>query len=201
MMKLVPVVAFSLCALSSSLLGQDVPAVRKGATEVAGFVGASYGIYDFRVMGGGNVAYAVTRLVMPYGEFTYFPGIGRETKILDTGGANGNFLRGLPLSDFHGGVHIRIPLREKHVVPYLSAGAGAIHFYETTSSAKVTLNGITTTLLFTDPSQNKFAANFGGGFRFYLNEKFGMRVEAKAYTAKDEAVFGKVTVGFFYQIK
>ncbi len=206
MIKLVPVVAFSLVALSGSLFGQDVPSVRKGATEVAGFVGASYGIDDFRVMGGGNIAYAVTRLIMPYAEFTYFPGIGRQTTItVPQVGANGsitpvnvNFLRSLPLTDFHGGVHFRIPLKEKHVVPYLAAGAGVVHFYSKTTT--VTVPGFTFAPI-TDPAQNKFAANFGGGFRFYFNEKFGMRLEAKAYTAKDEAVFGKVTVGFFYQIR
>jgi hypothetical protein len=161
-------------------------------------------------MGGGNIAYAVTRLIMPYGEFTYFPGIGRETTliipIVNPGGSvtntNVNFLRSIPLADFHGGVHFRIPLKEKHVVPYLAVGAGAVHFYKTTNTGTITTpSGVLTLAPYTDPAQNKFAANFGGGFRFYFNEKFGMRLEAKAYTVKDEAVFGKVTVGFFYQIK
>jgi hypothetical protein len=211
MLKIAPVVAFSIVALTSSLFGQDVPSVRKGATEVAGFVGASYGIDDFRVMGGGNIAYAVTRLIMPYAEFTYFPGIGREISIpVPFTNPNGsvtitsyNKQFSVPLTDFHGGVHFRIPLKEKHVVPYLAAGAGVIHFYESTQTSNIPLpNGsVLTAVPFTSPAENKFAANFGGGFRFYFNEKFGMRLEAKAYTAKDVATFGKVTVGFFYQIK
>lgn len=195
MKKLVSAAVLLFAAVA--LHAQDAPAVVKGATEVAGFAGASYGIDDFRVMGGGNVAYAVTREIMPYAEFTYFPGIGRETTV---GAARQ--VHSVPLADFHGGIHIRIPIKEKKYVPYLSGGVGVIHSYNTTYTASAVVNGQTITFLpFTDPAKSKFAGNFGGGFRFYFNEKFGMRLEAKAYTAKDEAVFGKVTAGFFYQIR
>jgi len=193
------VAALSVLALSLTLplVAQDVPAVRKGATEIAGFMGASYGIDDFRVMGGANVAYAVTRAIMPYAEFSYFPGIGRKDTL-----SNANLVYSVPLTDFHGGVHIRIPIGESKVVPYLSGGVGMIHTSPVTFSATQVINGITVVYPpFTAPAESKFAGNFGGGFRFYLSEKFGVRLEAKAYSAKDEAVFGKVTVGFFYQIR
>src|SRR4051794_31613736 len=102
-MKKLALVALLILHASTANWAADVPAVRKGTTELAGFLGASYGIYDFRVMGGANAAYAVTREIMPYAEFTYFPAIGRESSI------NGlTIVHPVPLSDFHGGVHIRI---------------------------------------------------------------------------------------------
>ena len=192
-----PAVACIGVLLSLPVFAQDVPAVRKGATEIAGFVGASYGIDEFRVMGGGNVAYAVTREIMPYAELSYFPGIGRRDTVNNT-----DYIYSVPLTDFHGGVHIRIPIKESKVVPYLSAGMGLVHLQSVTYTSTAIVNGQTITYKpYTFPSESKFAGNFGGGFRFYVNEKFGIRLEAKAYAAKDEAVFGKVTVGFFYQIK
>jgi hypothetical protein len=200
MNKLLAVLAVSVFAAVA--LAQDVPAVRKGATEVAGFVGTSYGIDEFRIMGGGNIAYAVSRVVMPYAEFTYFPGIGRSvTQSFPQGTVK--FQYSVPLADYHVGFHIRIPIKESHIVPYLAAGVGGIHTYSVTTTAKVNFTDGTSLTLgpFTDPAQNAVAGNAGGGFRFYVNEKFGLRIEAKAYKAKDLPVFGKATFGFFYQIR
>src|SRR5262245_44954284 len=49
-----------------------------GHVEVNGFVGASKGIDRYRVMGGGNISLRATSWLLPYGEFSYFPGIKRE---------------------------------------------------------------------------------------------------------------------------
>jgi hypothetical protein len=97
MISLKKLSGFTSCCLGLilclPLAAQDVPAVRKGATEVAGFVGASYGIDEFRVMGGGNVAYALTREIMPYAEVSYFPGIGRRDTVNST-----NYVYSVPLT-------------------------------------------------------------------------------------------------------
>jgi hypothetical protein len=201
-MNRVCTVAIGALFLSGAAVAQDVPAVVKGAKEVAGFVGASYGIDDFRVMGGGNVAWAVTRRIMPYAEFTYFPGIGRTyTQSFSQGVVK--YVYSVPLTDFHGGIHIRLPIKESKIVPYLSLGIGDVHASKVTTTANVVLSDGTKVTLgpFTDPPKNEFAGNFGGGFRYYKDEKFGLRVEAKAYKAQGEQVFGKVTVGLFYQIR
>ena len=50
----------------------------KGDTEIGGFLGGSYGLDSWRVMGGGNFAYAIHKIVMPYVEYNYFPGIQRQ---------------------------------------------------------------------------------------------------------------------------
>src|SRR5262245_38320551 len=88
----------------------QVSVVRSGSFEVGGFVGASYGVDKFRPMGGGNVTYAINKWILPYGEFSYFPGIARDIHISVPGLATpvtGTF--SVPLADIHGGVHIRVP--------------------------------------------------------------------------------------------
>ena len=67
-------------ALGTSWTGYsaDAPIIRQGVTEAGGFVGASYGVDKARVMGGGNIVYSLTKVLMPYGEVSYFPGIVRS---------------------------------------------------------------------------------------------------------------------------
>src|SRR5207237_587808 len=132
-------------------------------------------IDEFRIMGGGNVAYALTRHFMPYGEFTYFPGIGRSTNIATPNG-NVKFNFSVPLSDFHGGVHIRLPIRESRFVPYLVIGAGVVHSYKRTERAVITDPNGSFSVDVPVAAQSDFAVNFGGGIRYYINERFGLRV-------------------------
>src|SRR5262245_56167912 len=107
---------------ATSALGQ-VSAVRAGSFEVGPFIGASYGIDKFRVMGGGNITYALkNKYVLPYFEYSYFPGIPRT--VSGVVGTNPYRLTlGLPLHDIHGGVHVRMPIfKESPIVPYLVFG-------------------------------------------------------------------------------
>ena len=51
-------------------------AIRAGSIEVGPFIGGSYGIDKFHVMAGGNITYALkNKWVLPYFEYSYFPGI------------------------------------------------------------------------------------------------------------------------------
>jgi len=193
-------VLFLLCAVAWA---QDVPAVRAKNTEIGLFAGASHGVDQFRVMGGGNVSYAVTRVFMPYAEFSYFPGIRRKVTI--RAGGTGNpitFNFSQPLADFHGGVHIRIPLGESRVVPYLVVGVGGLRSFSRTENVTVTDVQGTFPLTITQPATTDFAANFGGGLRAYVNERFGVRLEAKTYrpTGTYTDFFYKVEGGIFFQI-
>jgi hypothetical protein len=206
-MKGLPLLMLGFVSACSGLLAQDVPVVDRGTTELAGFAGGSYGIDQFRGMGGANVGYSVTRNLMPYGEFTYFPGVGRSQDGPNLGSGIGTvqFVYPVRLADIHAGIHYRIPLGEHNkFVPYLAAGVGVIRTFTVTNliasvtlpdGQKINSNPIT------DAAKSEVAGNFGGGFRIYFDQKFGMRIEAKAYKAQDERVFGKVTFGFFYQIR
>ena len=206
---------FALLAIAAGgfIHAQAVSAVRSGSFEIDPFIGASYGV-DFRVMGGANVSFAVNKWLLPYGEFSYFPGIGRTETGMFAGTGNPVTLHyNVPMSDFHGGVHIRLPIHESPIVPYLAFGAGGLHSYATTVSATYQVAGGATQMLPGLPAaaSNNFALNFGGGIRFYLSQRFGMRVEAKAYKPFGDLpglfgntppnVFGKVEFGVFYQAR
>ena len=190
------VVAAGLLTLPAAWGQQkDVAIPLKGDTEIGGFIGSSYGLDSWRVMGGGNFAYAVHRVVMPYVEYSYFPGIQRQ---LSTPSGKANF--SVPLSDFHGGVHLRIPLGQSPVVPYAVAGFGAIRYQDT--AVKINFpDGFV--LSDTIKGATDFAANFGGGLRFYTREKVGFRFEAKVYkpTGTYTTPFYKVEAGGFFLIR
>jgi hypothetical protein len=187
--------------------GQGVTSVvRSGSFEIGGFVGASYGVDKYRFMGGGNVTYAINRWLLPYAEYSYFPGIARTATQPVPGLTNiiAQQTYSTPLSDFHGGVHIRIPIRESPIVPYLVFGVGALTHFERHPALSYTgVDGLVHSLPSDEPGGTDFAVNFGGGVRYYVNQRFGFRLEAKGYkpNTSDISAFGKVEVGFFYQLR
>jgi hypothetical protein len=177
--------------------------IRQGVTEVGGFVGASFGIDQTRVMGGGNVVYSLTRTFMPFGEFSYFPGIGRSQSIPGIAGATETF--SVPLTDFNAGFHLRVPIPRSRIIPYGVISAGAIH----TPSRTVTgsfqnslASGQTITNTFPVDATTSFAVSGGGGIRYYTTERLGFRAEFKAYKPTSgtyTSPFYRVAFGFFYQ--
>ena len=195
-----------LCAvalLALPLLAQDVPIIRKGVTEVGGFMGASYGIDQARVMGGGNVVYSLTKTLMPFGEVSYFPGIGRTQSVTGIPGATETF--SVPLTDFNFGFHLRIPIPKSRIIPYAVVSVGGIHSPQRSVTATfpnpVSPSQIITTPPFQVNSSTDFAFSGGAGIRYYATERLGFRVEFKAYrpTGTYTDLFYRVTGGFFYQ--
>src|SRR5437588_4342261 len=127
------VFCISTVLLAGSAFAQDAPIIRKGVTEVGGFVGASYGIDKARVMGGGNVVYSLTREFMPFAEFSYFPGIGRTVSV--AGIANTTETFSFPITDFNFGFHLRIPIPKSRIIPYAVVSVGGIHSPDRTFTA------------------------------------------------------------------
>jgi hypothetical protein len=205
--KIIPAVLFAGVCLPVMCPGQGVTSVvRSGSFELGGFAGASYGVDKYRFMGGANVTYAINKWLLPYVEYSYFPGIARTISQpvpgLSTATATSTF--STPLSDFHGGVHIRVPIRESPIVPYFVVGIGGLtHFQRTTTLTYTGADGAPHALTATDPGGTDFAVNFGGGIRYYVNQRFGFRLEAKGYKPDSSItpVFGKVEFGFFYQLR
>ena len=181
------------------LRAQDAPSVRTGNTEIGGFVGSSYGLDNWRVMGGGNVAYALTRVLLPYVEYSYFPGITRQTTISLGGTQTATYRFSVPVSDFHGGLHLRAPIAQSRVVPYGVIGLGGLRFAGRTDQVQVTGGQIPITIA----SHTDFAANFGGGLRAYASERVGFRFEAKVYkpTGTYSDPFYKIEGGFFFMLR
>ncbi|MGA3187429.1 MAG: outer membrane beta-barrel protein [Bryobacteraceae bacterium] len=176
---------------ASRAVAQSSSVVRSGSFEAGGFVGITEGLDATRVLGGGNLTYAATSVILPYVEYSYFPPIVRQ---LNFDGLPG-YTR-VPFNDFHGGVHIRIPIHDSRIVPYLVVGLGALVY----PARQIYISG--------EPSipvqrTADFAVNFGGGVRYYFSQHWGTRVEAKLYkpTGEYTGVFGKVEVGLFYQFR
>jgi hypothetical protein len=180
---------------------QTVAPIRANSFEIGGFVGSSYGIDKYRVMGGGNVSYAVTKRLLPYVEYSYFPGIPK-LQVNPVGSSHVDTAYSFNLHDLHAGVHYRFTYRESKLVPYAVFGVGMVH------SGKV--QAVTTDYTVSPPqvypstsyaSTTDFAVNFGGGLRYYFDQRWGIRAEAKAYkpTGFFNQVFGKVEFGIFYQ--
>jgi hypothetical protein len=74
---------------------------------------------------------------------------------------------------------------------------------DTVTASYTDVSGVTTPLPLSVPGGSDFALNTGGGISFYLGQRLGFRVEAKAYkpTGDFSDVFGKVEGGFFFQLR
>ncbi len=189
-------------------LGQT-SAVRSGSVEIGPFIGGSYGIDKFHVMAGGNITYALkNKYVLPYFEYSYFPGIPHEGSNVTSNGLSLTSSHTVAFSDIHGGVHVRLPnlFREKPVVPYLVFGMGAMVYPSRTDVFSGTILGAPSSIQVPVPSGSDFTINGGGGIRWYLGKTgtVGFRTEAKFYRILDGAfsgtTFGKVELGVFIQL-
>jgi len=156
-----------------------------GTAQVAGFGGLVAGIGTHGTVGGG-VAYAGTERLLAVGEFSYIP--GGSQKISGVGFAAKASARAY---DFNGGIHFQFPLKEPKAVPYVAAGVGALH-----GSASPTASVMGTTVS-TKASATDFYFNFGGGLRYYVSDRWGIRPELKIF-AGDET-FVRLAIGIFYQ--
>jgi hypothetical protein len=140
-------------------------------------------------------------------EFTYLPEVVNPTAVTAPANvASVSVNRNIDFYDFHGGVHIRLPIHEKPYVPYLAAGVGVLHHFDQTVAATVKFaDGTTVTLPpVVQPGGSDFEVNFGGGLRYYFSSaKFGMRAEVKIYkpTGTFNSTFGKAEIGLFYQFR
>lgn len=181
---------------SAALAQNNASFVRANSFEVGGFVGASHGLDRYQVMGGGNVTYAVNKYILPYTEFTYIPGLRQQIEK-----TKGYYQRNL--TDFHGGVHLRMPIfRESPIVPYGAFGVGLLHSNAPTGQ-QVNSAGTASSITGIGPSSS-LAVNGGGGLRFYIGQRFGLRTEAKVYHSTSDslrATFYKVEFGVFFQIR
>jgi hypothetical protein len=188
---------------------QDIAPIRAGTWELNGAAGYTYGINELagnrsRVNGGATLSYAVTKQLLPYFEYSYFPGITRERLGIPVSGAGGTIdeVYAIPLTDFHAGIHYRFTIAESRLAPYAVFGLGGLR--SSGRRVDVTIRNELGTI--TDPrnveSSTDFAVNFGGGLRYYIGQYWGVRVEGKAYrptTGQFDNTFGKLQFGIFWQ--
>jgi hypothetical protein len=199
-------VLWGMLAVSAS--GQQAPYVRPGSFELGPYVGASYGIVNAQYMLGGNLTFAATRTILPYVEYSYFPQVEHPlASVIGTPppGATLSVDRNISFSDFHAGIHLRIPIKETRYVPYLAFGVGALEHSDQKVTVTTTFSDGTsvTPKSVLQPGGSDFAVNGGGGLRIYLSQRVGLRAEAKVYkpTGTFNSPFGKVEFGIFYQFR
>jgi hypothetical protein len=207
-------------AAALNVWGQGTAAyLEKGNVEVGAFGGFAAGVGRTAAGVGGNVAVAASKVIMPYFEVTYFPDLLNRSVdssfplniTLPNGqrltNATGSGTLKTSFTDYHAGVHLRIPTRSR-VIPYGAFGVGALRRAEADVTYTFNVPGVQLQPV-TDrfQSESQLAVNFGGGVRVYASENFGVRVEMKGYKPTKDIIAGtsdpffKLTFGVFYYFK
>ena len=159
--------------------------VDAGTTEVAAYGGLVAGIGTHGTVGG-SVGYATTRRLLVLGEFSYIPAGSQELA-----GADFAVKASARAYDFNGGFHLQLLSPDRKAVPYAAVGVGAVHG---SGSGEVTAMGQT---LSAKVSNTDFYCNLGGGLRYYLSDRWGIRPELKIFAGA--GTFARLTIGVFYQ--
>ena len=113
--------------------------------------------------------YRLTPLLAVDGEFTWMVPFRQN---VDVGTGTKQELKTPDVLAYQAGLRASFP--SASVTPYLAAGAGAVTFLSDTDADRYPV--IT-------KSQTAFAVNFGGGFTYGLNERWGVRVDARELVA------------------
>ena len=207
---------FGFLCCAAMACAQTAP-IRRGSFEVGGFAGATYGVSQAAPMGGGNISYAVTKMFLPYVEYSYFPNIQRQASgsIGSTTNTFSSASYSTNASDFHVGVHLRFPIRESRLAPYGAFGVGSLTVGSFTIQT-LTYSDANGTHSIPGPFHvsgiSNAAINFGGGIRYYTTPRFGLRLEVKGYKPFNGQDLGlgsvhfnnpflKAEAGFFFQFK
>jgi hypothetical protein len=153
-----------------------------GSVEVAAGVGTilNGGVHP---AAGVSAGIATTAHLMPAVELWYLPlgsglvktgdfQLGRLGRISDS--------RAI---DFHGALHLSVPVGSSRATPYLAFGAGLVRQSFTALGVARGTTGLT--------------ANFGGGLRWYISGRFGVRPELRVYAP--DRTFVRVGVSLFYR--
>lgn len=156
-----------------------------GSAEAVGYGGLVAGIGTHGSLGGA-VAYAATKRILAVGEFSYIPGGSQKA-------AGGGFAAKASARayDFNGGIHFQFPLKEPKAVPYVGAGVGVLHG---SASGTTTVQGRTYS---SKVSGTDFYFNLGGGLRYYVSDRWGIRPELKIFAG--DQTFVRLAIGIFYQ--
>jgi hypothetical protein len=146
--------------------------------------------------GGANFAYALSTYIYPYVEFSVLPGALNDS----VSAGSSTFRTTGDAIDFHGGLHIRLPFFGPQFVPY---GVIAVGGFKPYSVNLQELSGGTVINTSSVSQGTNFAVNYGGGIRYYITNRVGVRLEVKAYGPTSH--FGgtpvRVMGGIFFQFK
>ena len=157
----------------------------QGSAEVTGHLGVVGGIGSHGSFGG-SLGVPVTDRLIVSGEFSYIPlGGGSVTILGSTTSTNSRAF------NFNGNLQYQFkPLRAG--VPYAGAGLGFLR-----SSFDASSNGVGPGSFNAEGSSTDLYFNVGGGFRYYVKERWGFRPEFMIFAGSNTYV--RFAGGIFYQ--
>jgi Outer membrane protein beta-barrel domain len=174
--RVLAITAFVMVASVASLYGQ-------GNMEVTGHLGIVSGIGSHGSFGG-SLGIPVTNNLILSGDLSYIPmGGGSVT----AGGSTTS--SGARAFNFNG--TLQYLFKETHAIgPYAGAGLGFLHSsFDSSSNVSPSFNvaGSSTDLYF----------NIGGGFRYFVNDRWGFRPEFMVFAGPNTYV--RLEGGIFYR--
>ena len=176
--RLIAITAF-VFAVSLASYGQD------GNVEVAGHVGVVGGIGSHAVFGG-TIGAPVTDKLILLGDLSYIPMGGASVTI--NGITTSSSAKAI---NFNGTVQYQFtPTRG--VVPYAAAGLGFLR-----SSFETSRSGSGPGTFNVSGSSTDAYFNFGGGLRYYVNERWGFKPDFQFFSGSN--TFVRFAGGIFYQ--
>jgi opacity protein-like surface antigen len=138
---------------------------------------------------GGGIGVAVTPRVLGYGEFSYIPLGGGNSSVpalgLQAGGSASAY-------NFNAGGQYQFP-RSGYMAPYAGFGLGILH---ASSSYSSSFGGMTVS---GESSSSDFYFNVGGGLRYFVNERWGLRPELMIFAGSNTYV--RLGGGIFYHFR
>lgn len=161
-------------AIGSGLTGAEL-AIAKGEDEGTGVVGLA----DRTFLFGGTFTRGVSDSVGAWGEAYVLPGGTTSVEAVNVSGSAMLFGGGVSYN-FKNTVRGRF-------VPYASGGIGVLR-----ATARGSFGGNA----FSGSGSSAYLC-FGGGGRYYVNERWGIRPELMVYTGNGS--FVRASVGLFYQ--
>lgn len=179
---LVIATAFIVCLF----LAVGAQAQDQGAIEVSGHAGIVAGLDGTHGEFGAGGGTTIRDRIFVFGDISYIPfGEGGSFDILGiTAEGSAKAL------NYNFGGHYLFPRKDK-IAPYAGAGLGILH---ASFHSSVTIAGVTTE---SEASDTDFYVNFGGGIRYYVNDRWGFKPELMIFAGP--STFVRVAGGVFYQ--
>jgi hypothetical protein len=148
-------------------LAQTSYGLVKGKAEVTGFGGFVAGVGTHGTVGG-SAGVPLSERLFVHGELSYIPLSSRVTGL-----------------NFNAGAHYAFDnvAQNPRIVPYLGGGLG---FLRTSAD----IGPI-------DASDTSFYVNFGGGARYYVDDRWGFRPELMIFAGDETYV--RIAIGVFFQ--
>jgi opacity protein-like surface antigen len=177
------VLAILACiVMSTASYGQEPRAV-----EINGQLGVVSGIGTHGSFGGG-LGVALTPSVLGYGEVSYIPLGSASSSVMPVGiqsSASGKAI------NFNAGAQFQFS-RSAQMVPFAGLGLGILH---ASSSYSSSIGGVTVT---GRASGNDLYFNVGGGVRYYVSDRWGVKPELMIFAGPD--AFVRFGGGIFYRL-